>query len=255
MQADIIHFDEFYRSKFGQVITKDIQFALAQNTHHERNISLCVGVGYSLPYLQNFFPYAQSRIACMPAQMGALQNSELPQVLCIPTLLPLRDNSVGALLMVHLLEFSENPRQILREAWRVLEDDAQLILLVPHRRGLWARSSEQPFGLGTPYTRTSLKNLLLSNNFEINELSTVLNFPPFQHPSLQKMRKIFAWMTKILGLPAGVILIQARKSRLRPTMVGKTLAVPGLGKFVPSSVGVKAVQSRQVCHSSSRGYV
>ena len=38
----------------------------------------------------------------------------------------------------------------LDEAWRCLRGSGELVLIVPHRRGFWARSDKTPFGGGVP---------------------------------------------------------------------------------------------------------
>lgn len=79
--------------------------------------------------------------------------------------LPLPDSSIDRVLMVHALEFAENPRETLKELWRVLAPGGRLVIVVPNRRGVWARMEHTPFGSGRPYSRGQLTALLRETNF------------------------------------------------------------------------------------------
>ena len=76
------------------------------------------------------------------------------------TELPLIDEGADRILLVHMLEWSENPLELLRELWRVLAPNGRLLLIVPNRRGLWARVDTTPFGYGSPFSRSQLTKLL-----------------------------------------------------------------------------------------------
>ena len=51
--------------------------------------------------------------------------------------LPLKDNSFDFILLPHILEFSDVPQVILREAFRVLKPNGHLILLMLNPYSLW----------------------------------------------------------------------------------------------------------------------
>ncbi|NQY83005.1 MAG: SAM-dependent methyltransferase [Alphaproteobacteria bacterium] len=231
MQADVTHFDQFYHNRLGGWVRAEIQRLICSSAP-ENPQDLIVGLGYSQPFLEKYRAKAPQRLALMPAQLGALQHNPIPQALCIPTLLPLRDSSVRGLLMVHLLELADNPKLILREVWRVLQDDGELLLIVPHRRGLWARSTEQPFGLGMSYSRNQLRQLLETNGYEIHQISLGLSFPPLQHARLQRLIPFLRSLGKALRFPAGVLVVRAKKAQLNPSAVGKTYTIPGRAKLI-----------------------
>ena len=66
------------------------------------------------------------------------------------TELPLIDEGADRILLVHMLEWSEKPRELLRELWRVLAPNGRLLLVVPNRRGLWARRRHDAVRLWQP---------------------------------------------------------------------------------------------------------
>ena len=53
--------------------------------------------------------------------------------------LPLPDLSVDRIVLVHALEMSDDAPSLVREIWRVLAPGGRLLLVIPNRRGLWAR--------------------------------------------------------------------------------------------------------------------
>ena len=213
MHVDIRHFAEFYQTPMGRRVAEGLGRAIhdpaAKNPH-----DLIVGLGYSQPFLENFGGDGPQKLALMPATLGAMQTSSIPQAMCLPHLLPLRDASVHSLLLIHGLEHAEYPKLMLREVWRVLQDDGSATIVVPYRPGFWARSSEQPFGLGTPYSSRQLRNLLEGNGYSIEYLGFGLHFPPWQRG--QRFLPTLARLYRFCRLPAGVLVIRAKKSLLQP---------------------------------------
>ncbi len=61
-------------------------------------------------------------------QIGLARAGRLLDCIGDPLALPVRENCVDACLLAHVLDFSPDPHQVLREAERVLTDDGWLIL-------------------------------------------------------------------------------------------------------------------------------
>lgn len=81
-------------------------------------------------------------------QFDFLRNSRIPlRVTCAveppagvradPMFLPFESQSLDLLLLPHVLEFSANPHQVLREAERVLRPEGRLVLAGFNPRSLW----------------------------------------------------------------------------------------------------------------------
>ena len=49
------------------------------------------------------------------------------------------EGSVDFVLVVHGLELTDRRSEMLREIWRVLAPQGRALLVVPNRRGMWAR--------------------------------------------------------------------------------------------------------------------
>ena len=125
---------------------------------------MVVALGYGVPYLGPFRQDAACLAALMPETQGALvwpSAGSLLSVLVEDRQLPLPDNSVDRLLLVHSLEATDRPATLLREVWRVLVPEGRLLIVVPNRRSVWARIDTTPFGHGRPYSRSQLERLLV----------------------------------------------------------------------------------------------
>ena len=104
----------------------------------------------------------------MPARRGAIvwpSASSVRGCLIEPDVLPLPDVQLDRLLLVHALEFEHDPGRVLDECWRVLDGGGQLMVVVPNRRGLWARAERSPFGHGRPFSGRQLHRLLEITRF------------------------------------------------------------------------------------------
>ena len=139
------------------------RIAIRARWRHANGLTV-IGLGFATPYLGSFQGEAYRLGALMPGEQGAIvwpHNGPFRTVLVDETALPLPDHSVDRLLLVHCLESAGGPaRALLREAWRVLAPEGRMIIIVPNRRGVWARRDATPFGHGQPYSRAQLEKLL-----------------------------------------------------------------------------------------------
>jgi SAM-dependent methyltransferase len=126
--------------------------------------------------------------------------------------LPLPDLSFDRVLLVHAVECSEQLRSMLREVWRVLADGGRILVVVPNRRGIWARFERTPFGIGHPYTVTQLSRLLRDCMFTPVCAAGALFVPPSHSrmmlaaaPAWEKLGD--RWFPRF----AGVNMIEATK--------------------------------------------
>lgn len=214
MYADIVDLRQFYHSDLGRVAEQSIAMALSSlwaRLPEER----LVGLGYCIPYLDRFKADTERTFAFMPAGQGAVNwPLGLPSAtaLIFEEELPLPDSSIDRVLMVHSLEFVESPREALKEIWRILAPGGRLVIVVPNRRGVWARMEHTPFGSGRPYSRGQLTALLRETNFTPGATAEALFFPPSKLRTALKVRRVFERMGRSLW-PAfsGVIVVEAQK--------------------------------------------
>lgn len=214
MHADIVDLREFYHSALGRFAEHSVAMGLSSlwaRLPEER----LVGLGYAIPYLDRFRPDTERTFAFMPAGQGAVNwpPGELSSTaLVFEEELPLPDASIDRILMVHSLEFAENPRETMKELWRVLAPGGRLVIVVPNRRGVWARMEHTPFGSGRPYSRSQLTALLRATNFTPGASVDALFFPPSKRRSVLKLRGAFERLGRTLWpMFAGVIIVEAQK--------------------------------------------
>ena len=173
------------------------------------------GIGYAVPFLQPFMEEAERVAAIMPAQQGVIRWPAKHRNLTLLSPeedLALPDVSVDRVLLVHAVECSEQPRRLLREVWRIMADGGRVLIIVPNRRGLWARFDHTPFGHGHPYTHGQLLRLLRDNLFVPAPPVAGLFVPPTRSRLLLGSASPIEKMgTRWFKTFSGLLLIEAQK--------------------------------------------
>lgn len=180
MYADVVDLRDFYTGRLGQVARRMIRRRIRLIWPDLTGMRL-LGLGYATPYLRVFREEAERVLAVMPSSQGVLPwPPEGPNgvALADEAELPLQDFSIDRVLLVHGLEYSEHMRSLLKEVWRVLAGGGRLMVVVPNRRGIWARVDGTPFGQGHPYTPAQLARLLRESDFTPERVSAALFVPP-----------------------------------------------------------------------------
>ncbi len=222
MHLDVSDLRDFYATPLGQLVRRLLAHRIRARWRGLGGMTLA-GLGYPIPYLGAFRGEALRLAALMPAGQGALvwpRSGAVLSVLVEDDNLPLPDNTVDRLLAIHWLEVAERIRPRLREIWRVLSPEGRLMMVVPNRRGVWARLDTTPFGQGRPYSRGQLDKLLTEALFTPLDWSTALHLPPLDRQIL--LRSATAWErmgARIWPGFAGVIIVEARKELTAP--IGK----------------------------------
>ncbi len=219
MWIDAERLKSFYRSDLGILTKRYVHQNLAQLWPQTKG-EVVVGFGFANPYLSLFDGEADRIISLMPAPQGALQwpvshtKKDLKNqvVLVEECLWPLPDRSVDRLIICHALEFSHRTQDILKEAWRVLRESGELIVVTPNRRGAWAQTTTTPLGYGTPYTGHQLYDVLERSSFHPQKPVYCLYAPPSERLLTMKLsstiEKYGSRFSKKLG---GVLIFPARK--------------------------------------------
>jgi hypothetical protein len=196
MFLDVVELRDFYDDHLGLLVRRMVRRRVRELWPNLRGQSL-LGLGYAVPYLRPYRGEAERVIAAMPAQQGVLH---------------LEDASIDRLLMVHALENTEQRAAMMTEAWRVLSGNGRLMVVVPNRRGLWARFDHTPFGHGQPYTVSQVSRVLRQSRFTPTRTVHALYAPPYTSalvirsaPALEQIGQ--RWFTSF----AGVIIIEAQK--------------------------------------------
>ncbi len=174
----------FYTQALGKATLELLNARLGKQLPNNAD-ALVVGLGYASPYLN-----AESRqVSFMMARGGAVHwpvDGKVKSALVDELELPLADNSVDTVLLIHALELAESAEDLMVEIWRVLAPQGKVILVVPNRRGLWAISEATPFGQGQPFSRGQLLGLLRQSQFLVVSVEQALVAPPIAGPVLLK---------------------------------------------------------------------
>ncbi|MCL4169546.1 UNVERIFIED_CONTAM: hypothetical protein GTU68_026503, partial [Idotea baltica] len=183
MHQDVGELRDFYAKPLGIAVRRLLAHRLRA---HWRNVKgeTIIGLGYAPPLLGPYREEALRIGAVMPAAQGALvwpRDGDKLTILANEEHLPFADNSVDRVLALHCLENTERVRPMLREIWRVLSPQGRVMLIVPNRRSIWARSDSTPFGHGRPYSRRQLEQLLADAMFSTTGWQYALHAPPIQH--------------------------------------------------------------------------
>jgi len=235
MWTDVIDLRDFYLSTLGQVARRMIRRRLRELWPDVSGQNV-LGIGYAAPYLNGFRGEAARVLAAMPAAQGVLHWP--PDEAGLTTLideveLPFPDLSMDRVVLVHALECAEQVRPLMREIWRVLSASGRLLVIVPNRRGIWARLERTPFGHGQPYTPGQLSRVLRDNLFTPIETHPTLFVPPVY--SRMVLSSAPAWEqlgSRLFTSFSGVVITEAVKQIYAANPVPSTkrrhryLAVP-----------------------------
>lgn len=205
----------FYASSLGGVARRHLRERVRERWPHTRG-DCVLGLGYATPFLRPFLTDGARVSAIMPAEQGGTRwPGEGLNVCAIADeeALPYDDESVDRLLLVHAAEAAARPAQMLRECWRVIAPEGRLMVIVPHRRSLWAGLDRTPFGHGRSFSEGQLDRLLTQSLFEPVWRGAALWFPPtVNRMTLGAAPAIDKLGARWFGALSGALMAEAKKS-------------------------------------------
>ena len=222
MRPDVFDLHEFYGSRQGQLVRRLLNREIRTHWPDLRGKSV-LGLGYTQPFMRPLSLTAERTAILMPKAQGVVRwPSDGPNLVALGAEndLPIEDRSVDRVLIVHALESSEQVGRMLREIWRVLADDGEVVVIVPNRRGLWCLNERTPFGHGHPYSSTQLKQLLRGHLFAPQKTGFALFVPPFRSNLL--LKTAVAWERvglRIAQRLAGAVVMMAVKQIYAATAI------------------------------------
>jgi SAM-dependent methyltransferase len=211
---DVVDHRVFYGTALGQSTCRLLTSALKPMAKFHAGQTV-LGLGYALPYLETLVPDSCTPLAFMQARQGVLQwpvSGPVRSALVNEFDLPLLESAVDHAIVVHGLERTDDPTEMLREIWRVMAPQGRLLLVVANRRGLWSASERTPFGFGQPFSRSQLAGLLKEAQFTAINFRHGLLMPPSDRPMLIKSAPIVEALGRgSVNRFAGVIIVEAIK--------------------------------------------
>lgn len=228
----------YYRSTLGRAAQKAVRDEIVE-LWPEAEGQTVAGYGFAVPLLRPYLDSARRVIGLMPAPQGVMPwPAGLPNVsvLCEETFWPIETGHVDKLVIMHGLETSDRPSDVLAEAHRVLGPGGRAIFVVPHRSGMWSRSDKTPFGYGRPYSAGQLETQLRAHGFMPERHRATLYQPPSHKRFWRKTGRMFEGLGKTISpvMAGGVLLVEASKRVQSPTGPGiKDGVKQPMGLFAP----------------------
>ena len=228
--------DSFYKGDLGRIAHGAIAPVLnSVLLGTARNDDFCICSSGCFPFL-NVIQKKYSKVPLMTYQEQIVWPEDAKEncILNDRHYWPFRAEQADCVVMIHDLEFAEDPEIHLREAWRVLKGEGRLILIVPNRAGQWASHDNSPFGQGYPYSTEQLSRGLAKAHFRIDDVHRAL----FHGPRLPKslFGEIYEWarahVTRACLFPAGVFVVEASKHVYAPTKGLKEATMEKAGKIL-----------------------
>jgi SAM-dependent methyltransferase len=195
----------WWQSPLGQCVLDLEQSCLQNNaSHFFGQVQFQLGVNRSLlpqhsrPSLQQYVAESGDINACAEA-------------------LPMKLHSVDTLLLSHVLEFSSEPHQVLREAERVLGPDGTLVLCQFNPWSLWGirrlmSFQDNPPWQGQFYGLSRLKDWLELLNFDVVKVDRLMFRPPLNSAHWLNRFGLFERLGKrIWPIFSGVVVVVASK--------------------------------------------
>jgi ubiquinone/menaquinone biosynthesis C-methylase UbiE len=175
----------FYRNK----ITADNEVKLLK-TFYIGSPSLEVGVG------SGYFAYRLGIEIGLDPSYNILiksQRRNIDSILGLGEKMPFRDNVFKTVLLIVTLCFLDNPVDTLREIYRVLTSDGNLITCIVPRDSSWgryytrlSREGHRFYRYARFYSLDELTNLLETTGFERGRSVGTLSYSPFEDPYIEE---------------------------------------------------------------------
>ena len=135
--------------------------------------------------------------------------------------LPVASGSIDLVVLPHILEYIDNPRQLLAEACRIIKPEGHIIIcgFNPYSlwglKKLWAKNDTIPWS-GNFIPSSAIKKWLGFADFELVKQTTLLFRPPINHESTYHKFKFMDWLGRKLHLPFGGVYTLVAQAKVIP---------------------------------------
>ncbi len=219
----------YYRSTLGRAAQKAVRDEVLELWPDAKGLTVA-GFGFAVPLMRPYLADARRVIGLMPAPQGVMPwpaGMANVSALCEETIWPLDTGRVDRLILMHGLETSERPDDVLAEAHRVLGPGGRALFVLPHRSGLWSRSDKTPFGYGRPYSTSQLETQLRAHGFMPERHRTTLFQPPSHKRFWRKTGALWESLGKTVSpvMAGGVLIVEASKRVQAPSGPGVSARV------------------------------
>ncbi len=216
MRTDIRGLREFYGTRLGKWVRTVVARDILKRWPSTRD-DVILGIGYATPIIRLLLRTAGAGgtvIAAMPRAQGGMYwpaRGDNRTVLVHKHELPLANNAVHRALVMHALEFAEDPKACLRELCRVLTPGGRAVICGPDRRSSWSRAQGTPFGYGTPYSVFQLRHVVEDTGLTVMQCEMVLKTPPVQWKLMLRFARVWEVLGALLPWTGGMVLMEVEK--------------------------------------------
>lgn len=205
----------YYRNPLGRAAQKSLRDRMLELWPEAKGQTV-VGFGFAAPLLRPYLKDARRVVTLMPGPQGVMPwPPGLPNtsVLTEETAWPIETGRVDKLVVLHGLETSERPSDLLEECWRVLGPGGRVLFIVPNRAGIWARRDGTPFGYGRPYSLGQLDTQLRKHQFLPERHLGALYQMPSRRRVLMKSAALFERVGRYVPtmVAGGAFMVEATK--------------------------------------------
>lgn len=220
MYSDVVDLQEFYETPLGRAAGR-LLCARVREMWPSLAGTRALALGYAAPLLRDWGQDAATLAVMMPAEQGVAfwpREGSNVSALVDPANLPLADQSVDRVVVMHGLEGASAPQPLLREIWRVMTGQGRLLMIVANRRGLWARGDKTPFGMGRPYSSSQIRGCLRDHGFFAERLRQALYMPPTDSRLIHAMAESLEHFgQRCCPAFGGALILEASKQLFAPT--------------------------------------
>jgi SAM-dependent methyltransferase len=193
---------------------------------------------FLMPLLSQYYG-SQAMLIGSPRQHELLKSSVIPhQLLLSPLLshnhqknmrsvesglheLPIASGSIDLLLLPHVLEFIDNPRQTLAEACRVIKPQGHIVICgfnpfsLWGLKKIWMRDKNMPWS-GNFMDASVVKRWLALADFEMVRQHTLFFRPPVNSENIHKKLKFLEWLGRKCFPPLGGLFVLVAQAKVIP---------------------------------------
>lgn len=195
----------FYNTERGELLRSRVIKII--RTIWQPNVSLqIVGIGFIDPYINVINPHQLT--------LGSLINVNDDCYKLVNKLnnLPFANHSVDRILVIHSLEYLNQPDILFNELTRILKSAGKLLIIIPNKYSIWAHSRSLPYWKNKLFSLLDIYNLLSKSLFKIN-FHTADFFLPFEISKLTQWNFIDPeqLLAQYLSPFGGLLFIEADK--------------------------------------------
>jgi SAM-dependent methyltransferase len=147
--------------------------------------------------------------------------TELRSVECGLHELPIASGSIDLVMVPHILEYIDNPRQTLAEACRIVKPQGHIIIFGFNPISLWGlkklytKQTTPPWS-GNFLAAAQVTQWLNLADFELVEHKTFFFRPPVNSVRLHHRLRFMEWLGRKIGAPLGGIYILIAQAKVTP---------------------------------------